>query len=146
MGLEHARMHDHVVLVLARQVLLARDEELRVRAHLLALARESAGGRQALLAAKAGAYIISPFVGRLDDISTNGMELIHQILTIYRNYEFDTQVLVASIRHPIHVVESAMMGAHIGTMPFSVITQLVKHPLTDIGLERFLADWKKAQK
>lgn len=100
---------------------------------------------QALLAAKAGAYIISPFVGRLDDISTSGMELIHQILTIYRNYDFDTQVLVASIRHPLHVVESAMMGAHIGTMPFSVIAQLIKHPLTDIGLERFLSDWKKAQ-
>ncbi|HTK81303.1 MAG TPA: fructose-6-phosphate aldolase [Bacteroidota bacterium] len=101
---------------------------------------------QALLAAKAGAYIISPFVGRLDDISTSGMQLIEQILTIYRNYEFDTQVLVASIRHPLHVVESAMMGAHIGTMPFSVITQLIKHPLTDIGLDRFLADWKKTQK
>ena len=101
---------------------------------------------QALLAAKAGAYIVSPFVGRLDDISTSGMQLIEQILTIYRNYDFETQVLVASIRHPLHVVESAMMGAHIGTMPFSVITQLVKHPLTDIGLERFLADWKKTQK
>lgn len=101
---------------------------------------------QALLAAKAGAYIISPFVGRLDDISTSGMQLIEQILTIYRNYDFDTQVLVASIRHPLHVVESAMMGAHIGTMPFSVITQLIKHPLTDIGLDRFLADWKKTQK
>jgi len=101
---------------------------------------------QALLAAKAGAYIISPFVGRLDDISTSGMQLIEQILTIYRNYEFDTQVLVASIRHPLHVVESAIMGAHIGTMPFSVITQLIKHPLTDIGLDRFLADWKKTQK
>ena len=100
---------------------------------------------QALLAAKAGAYIVSPFVGRLDDISIDGMELIRQILTIYRNYSFDTQVLVASIRHPIHVVEAAMMGAHIGTMPFSVMTQLVKHPLTDIGLERFLADWKKSQ-
>jgi len=101
---------------------------------------------QALLAAKAGAYIISPFVGRLDDISTNGMELIRQILTIYKNYDFKTQVLVASIRHPLHVVESAMMGAHIGTMPFAVFTQLIKHPLTDIGLERFLADWKKMQK
>lgn len=100
---------------------------------------------QALLAAKAGAYIISPFVGRLDDVSTSGMDLIRQILTIYKNYNFETQVLVASIRHPMHVVESAMMGAHIGTMPFSVITQLIKHPLTDIGLERFLADWKKSQ-
>ncbi len=101
---------------------------------------------QALLAAKAGAYIISPFVGRLDDISSDGMGLIQQILTIYDNYEFDTQVLVASIRHPMHVVDSAMMGAHIGTMPFSVITQLIKHPLTDLGLERFLSDWKKSQK
>lgn len=100
---------------------------------------------QALLAAKAGAYIISPFVGRLDDVGTNGMELIDQILTIYHNYDYETQVLVASIRHPIHVVESAMMGAHIGTMPFSVLTQLVKHPLTDIGLERFLSDWKKTK-
>jgi transaldolase len=100
---------------------------------------------QALLAAKAGAYIISPFVGRLDDISTNGMELISQILTIYRNYGFDTQVLVASIRHPMHVVEAAMMGADICTIPFNVITQLIKHPLTDLGIERFLADWKKVQ-
>ena len=98
---------------------------------------------QALLAAKAGAYILSPFVGRLDDISSNGMELISQILTIYRNYGFDTQVLVASVRHPLHVVEAALMGADIATIPFSVITQLIKHPLTDIGLEKFLADWKK---
>lgn len=101
---------------------------------------------QALLAAKAGAFFVSPFVGRLDDISTSGMDLVSQILTIYRNYDFDTQVLVASIRHPMHVVEAAMMGADIATMPFSVLTQLVKHPLTDIGLERFLADWKKLQK
>ncbi len=101
---------------------------------------------QALLAAKAGAYIVSPFVGRLDDISTSGMELIEQILTIYRNYNYETQVLVASVRHPMHVVEAALMGAHIATIPFKVITQLVKHPLTDIGLERFLSDWKKTQK
>lgn len=101
---------------------------------------------QALLAAKAGAYIVSPFVGRLDDISTSGMDLIRQILTIYRNYGFETQVLVASIRHPIHVVEAATMGAHIGTMPYKVFEQLVKHPLTDIGLEKFLSDWKKGQK
>ncbi|MFI5252045.1 MAG: fructose-6-phosphate aldolase [Bacteroidota bacterium] len=100
---------------------------------------------QALLAAKAGAYIISPFVGRLDDISTSGMELVSQIITIYRNYGFNTQVLVASIRHPLHVVEAAMMGAEISTMPYSVFTQLIKHPLTDIGLDRFLSDWKKVQ-
>lgn len=101
---------------------------------------------QALLAAKAGAYFVSPFVGRLDDISTSGMELISQILTIYRNYGFDTQVLVASIRHPLHVVESAMMGADAATIPHSVLMQLIKHPLTDIGIERFLNDWKKLQK
>lgn len=100
---------------------------------------------QALMAAKAGAYIISPFIGRLDDISQDGMHLIRQIVTIYRNYGFKTQVLVASVRHPIHVVEAALVGAEICTMPFKVIEQLIKHPLTEIGLERFLADWKKGQ-
>lgn len=100
---------------------------------------------QALMAAKAGAYFISPFIGRLDDISQTGMELIKQVVTIYRNYNFETEVLVASVRHPVHVVEAAMIGAHICTMPFKVIDQLIKHPLTDIGLEKFLADWKKAQ-
>jgi len=100
---------------------------------------------QALMAAKAGAYFISPFIGRLDDISTSGMDLIKQIVTIYKNYNFQTEVLVASVRHPLHVVEAAMIGAHICTIPFKVIDQLIKHPLTDIGLERFLADWKKSQ-
>jgi transaldolase len=98
---------------------------------------------QALLAAKAGATYISPFVGRLDDISTNGMELIRQIVTIYKNYGYKTEVLVASIRHPLHVVEAAMMGADVCTMPFDVIDKLFKHPLTDIGLDKFLSDWKK---
>jgi transaldolase len=101
---------------------------------------------QALLAAKAGATYISPFVGRLDDISHNGMDVIAQIVTIYHNYGYDTQVLVASIRHPLHVVEAAMMGADVCTMPFKVIESLIKHPLTDIGIERFLSDWKKGQK
>lgn len=101
---------------------------------------------QALLAAKAGAAFISPFIGRLDDISQDGMGLIRQIVTIYKNYSFQTEVLVASVRHPLHVVEAAMIGAHICTIPFKVIDQLIKHPLTDIGLERFLADWKKGQK
>jgi transaldolase len=100
---------------------------------------------QALMAAKAGAYIVSPFVGRLDDISFDGMDLVKQIVTIYRNYRYTTQVLVASVRHPVHVVEAAMMGAEICTMPFKVIDQLIKHPLTDLGLERFLGDWKNAQ-
>jgi len=101
---------------------------------------------QALMAAKAGAYFISPFIGRLDDISTSGMDLIRQVVTIYRNYNYQTEVLVASVRHPLHVVEAAMIGAHICTIPFKVIDQLIKHPLTDLGLERFLADWKKSQR
>jgi transaldolase len=100
---------------------------------------------QALLAAKAGAYFISPFIGRLDDISHTGMELIRDIVTIYHNYDFETQVLVASIRHPLHVLEAAKIGADIASMPFKVFEQLIKHPLTDIGLERFLQDWKKAK-
>jgi transaldolase len=101
---------------------------------------------QALLAAKAGATYISPFVGRLDDISHNGMDLVGQIVTIYHNYAYETEVLVASIRHPLHVVEAAMMGADVCTMPFKVIESLMKHPLTDIGIERFLGDWNKGQK
>ncbi len=100
---------------------------------------------QALLAAKAGATYISPFVGRLDDISTNGMDLIAQIVQIYENYDYTTQVLVASIRHPLHLVEAALMSADVSTMPFSVIDKLFNHPLTDIGLEKFLNDWKKTQ-
>jgi len=96
---------------------------------------------QALLAAKAGAWCVSPFIGRLDDISSNGMELIRQIMTIYRNYDYKTLVLVASVRHPQHVVEAALAGGHICTMPFAIFQQMVKHPLTDIGLKKFLADW-----
>ncbi len=100
---------------------------------------------QALLAAKAGATYISPFVGRLDDISHDGMALIEQIVQIYKNYNYNTQVLVASIRHPLHLVEAALMGADVCTMPFSVIDKLFNHPLTDLGLEKFLSDWKKSQ-
>lgn len=98
---------------------------------------------QALLAAKAGATYVSPFVGRLDDISFDGMELISQILEIYGNYDFDTQVLVASVRNPVHVLTAARLGAHVATCPYSVIEQLARHPLTDIGLKKFLADWEK---
>jgi transaldolase len=98
---------------------------------------------QALLAAKAGANYISPFVGRLDDISHDGMDLVDQIGTIYSNYGFETEIIVASVRNPLHVLDAALMGADIATIPFKVIRQLVKHPLTDIGLENFLADWKK---
>lgn len=99
---------------------------------------------QALLAAKAGASYISPFIGRLDDIGQNGMQLIEEIVQIYANYQFDTEVLAASIRHPMHIVDCALAGADVATIPFKVITQLVKHPLTDKGLEGFLSDWKKS--
>jgi len=99
---------------------------------------------QALLAAKAGAAYISPFVGRVDDVGLPGMDLVEQILAIYENYGADTKVLVASVRHPEHVLRSALMGADVATMPFKVLQQLYKHPLTDVGLERFLADWKKS--
>ena len=98
---------------------------------------------QALLAAKAGASFISPFVGRLDDIALNGMDLISDIMTILDNYGFASEVIVASVRHPMHVVDSALIGADIATIPFKVISQLAKHPLTDIGIENFLADWEK---
>ena len=98
---------------------------------------------QALLAAKAGAKFLSPFVGRLDDIGHDGMEIIGQIMPILKNYNFAAELLVASVRHPLHVIRAAAMGAHIATCPFAVLQQLVKHPLTDIGLERFLSDWKK---
>jgi transaldolase len=101
---------------------------------------------QALLAAKAGAWCVSPFIGRLDDISSNGMELIRQIITIYKNYDFKTYVLVASVRHPQHVVEAALAGGHICTMPFTIFQQMVKHPLTDLGLKKFLADWDSQNK
>ena len=101
---------------------------------------------QAILAAKAGATYISPFVGRLDDISHIGMEIVEQIVNIYDNYDFSTEVIVASIRNPLHVVDAALMGADVATIPFGVIKQLVKHPLTDIGIERFLSDWKKVPK
>ena len=98
---------------------------------------------QALMAAKAGAAYVSPFVGRLDDVAQNGMELVEQILAIYDHYGFSTEVIVASVRHPMHVLQAAMLGADIATIPFNVIAQLARHPLTDAGIEKFLADWKK---
>jgi len=101
---------------------------------------------QALLAAKAGATFVSPFIGRLDDISLNGMELVREISEIYANYGYETEIIVASVRNPNHVVEAALAGADIATIPYNVLMQLVKHPLTDIGIERFLADWEKVPK
>jgi transaldolase len=101
---------------------------------------------QALLAAKAGATYLSPFVGRVDDISHYGMEIVEQILAIYDNYGFDTQVIVASVRNPLHVLEAAMMGAHVATIPYKVLAQMLKHPLTDKGIDQFLADYEKIPK
>jgi len=98
---------------------------------------------QALLAAKAGAAFVSPFVGRLDDVSQSGMEIISQIRQIFDNYSIETEILAASLRHPMHALEAAMLGADIGTMPYSVFEQLIKHPLTDVGLKKFLEDWEK---
>ena len=143
-GRELAKIHDNVVVKcpLIRDGIRATkalaSEGIRVNVTLCFSAT------QALLAAKAGAYIISPFVGRLDDISTEGMDLIREIVAIYDNYGFPTQVLSASLRGPLHVKESALAGAHIGTMPFKVLDQCFNHPLTDIGLEKFLADHRKS--
>lgn len=100
---------------------------------------------QALLVAKAGAFLVSPFIGRIDDISNDGLELIQQIRQVYDNYGFTTKILAASIRHPMHLVQCALIGADVSTVPFKVIQQMMKHPLTDSGLERFLADWDKGQ-
>ncbi len=143
-GHDIARIHTHMVV----KVPLTRDgikackalagEGIRVNVTLCFSAT------QALLAAKAGASFISPFVGRLDDISTNGMDLVRDIVDIYRNYEYKTEILVASCRHPIHVLEAAKMGADIATCPPAVIDALFNHPLTAIGLEKFLKDWEKA--
>jgi len=141
-GRVFATLHPHIVVKcpLTKEGLKATrqltSEKIRVNVTLCFSAS------QALLAAKAGAFFVSPFVGRLDDISGDGMGLIRDIKTIYANYPFSTQILVASIRHPMHVVEAARLGADIGTMPFSVLEALVKHPLTDAGLERFLQDWE----
>jgi transaldolase len=142
-GRQLAQMHENVVVKLP----LTRDgikacsilsgEGIRVNVTLCF----SAG--QALLAAKAGAYIISPFIGRIDDIGWEGMNLIREIVAIYRNYGFPTQILAASLRSPTHVIESAKAGAHIGTMPFKVLDMLFNHPLTDIGLAQFLKDYQK---
>jgi transaldolase len=144
-GHELVKIHPNMVvkLPLTRDGLKAckalSDEGTRVNMTLVFSAP------QALLAAKAGAAFVSPFVGRLDDVGQDGMELIAEIVDMYANYDFETEVLVASVRHPIHLVQAARMGADIATMPFKVIEQLLKHPLTDIGLAKFLADWESTQ-
>lgn len=145
-GLELAKLHDNVV------VKIPMCEE-----GLIAVRRFAADGiktnvtlvfspLQALLVAKAGATLVSPFVGRLDDISTEGMGLISQIRQIFDNYQFDTEILVASVRHPIHILESALMSADIVTCPLKVMKQLTNHPLTDAGIQQFLKDWEKVPK
>ena len=142
-GRHLAKLHRNIVVKcpMTREGLKATkslsDEGIRVNVTLVFSAT------QAILAAKAGAYFVSPFVGRLDDIGQNGMDLIRDIVQIYNNYEFKTQVLVASVRHPIHVVQAALMGADICTLPAKVFEQMLKHPLTDRGVEQFLKDWEK---
>lgn len=145
-GVELAKIHKNVVVKLpmtkdglkATKVLA--EKGIRVNMTLVF------SPNQALLAAKVGAAYVSPFVGRLDDISHYGMDLVQQAITIFDNYGYSTEVIVASVRNPLHVLDAALAGAHIATIPFSVIDQLVKHPLTDIGIEKFLADWKKLEK
>lgn len=145
-GLELAKIHKNIVvkLPMTKDGLKATKilSEKGVKVNMTLVFSPS----QALLAAKVGAAYVSPFVGRLDDVSHYGMDLVRQVVTIFDNYGYDTEVIVASIRNPLHVVDAAMAGAHIATIPFSVIDQLVRHPLTDIGIEKFLADWKKLER
>ncbi|MBU1404701.1 MAG: fructose-6-phosphate aldolase [Proteobacteria bacterium] len=145
-GRELAAIHSNIVIKIPmtteglKAVKTLADEKIRTNVTLIFSAS------QALMAAKAGASYASPFVGRLDDISQNGMDLISDIMNIYDNYGYATEVIVASIRNPIHVVDAALLGAHIATIPFKVIAQLARHPLTDHGMEQFLADWEKRAK
>ena len=138
-----ARLHDHIVVKVPllveglKAVKALSSEGIRVNVTLCFSAN------QALLAAKAGASYISPFVGRLDDVSHQGMEVIRDIRMIYTQFHFQTEILAASLRHPLHVLEAAKLGADVATLPFKVLEQMVKHPLTDLGLERFMKDWKK---
>lgn len=142
----HVKLADNVVVKIPinieglKAIRALSQEGIRVNTTLIF------SSMQALLAMKAGASFVSPFVGRLDDISHDGLELVDQIMTIINNYGFETELIVASIRHPLHVMEAALMGADIATLPFSTLEKLVKHPLTDIGMERFLTDWKKVKR
>ncbi len=144
-GRELSKIHKNIVVKVPvmmdglKAVKTLEDEGIRTNVTLVFSAS------QALLAAKAGASFVSPFVGRLDDISHFGMDIVRQLVEIFFNYDIKTEIIVASIRNPLHVVEAAQAGAHIATIPFKVINQLVKHPLTDIGIKRFLDDWEKAK-
>ncbi|MHB1845556.1 MAG: fructose-6-phosphate aldolase [Deltaproteobacteria bacterium] len=145
-GRDLAKIHDNIVVKIPmtmdglRAVRALTADGIRTNVTLIF------SPTQALLAAKAGASYVSPFVGRLDDVAEDGMELVSQILEIYENYDYDTQTLVASVRHPIHVLTAARLGADVATLPFNVIEQLARHPLTDSGLKKFLADWEKVPK
>jgi transaldolase len=144
-GKELAKIHDNIVIKIPivkeglKAVRALKEEGIRTNVTLVFTAI------QALLAARAGAAFISPFVGRLDDITTPGMDAVAQIVPIFKNYNVTTEVIVASIRNPLHVLDAALLGADIATIPFRVIEQLIKHPLTDRGIERFLADWEKVK-
>jgi transaldolase len=143
---ELASIHDQVVVKIPmtqdglRAVRLLSEEGIRVNVTLVFQPI------QALLAAKAGAAYVSPFIGRLDDVNHRGMEIVEQIMTIFENYGYDTEVIVASIRHPLHVLEAALVGGDIATVPYGVLMQLLKHPLTDVGLAKFLEDWRRSRK
>lgn len=145
-ALELVKLHKNIVIKVPmtveglKAVKMLNKENIKTNVTLIF----SAG--QALLAAKAGATYVSPFVGRLDDISTNGMELIEEIVDIFNNYNIDTEIIAASIRHPMHVTQAARLGCHIATIPLKVIEQLTKHPLTDKGIEQFLKDWETVPK
>ncbi len=145
-GLSHAKIAQNIVIKIPmtleglKATKRLTSEGLKVNVTLVF------SSLQALMAAKAGASYVSPFVGRLDDVSHVGMDLIQEIVTIFENYGFGTEVLVASVRNPLHVRDAALAGAHVATIPFKVLEQLVKHPLTDVGIQRFLDDWKKLQK
>ncbi len=145
-GLAHAKLADNIVIKIPmtldgmKATRRLTSEGLHVNVTLIFSAL------QALMAAKAGATYVSPFVGRLDDASHEGMDLIRQMVTIFDNYGYETEVLVASVRGPLHVLEGALAGAHIATIPFKVLEQLAKHPLTDIGIQKFLEDWEKLKK
>ena len=143
---QHAKLADNVVVKVPicieglKATKILAEEGIRVNTTLVF------SPNQAILAAKAGTRYISPFIGRLDDISHPGMDLVEQIIAIYDNYGFETEVIVASIRHPLHVVEAALIGADIATIPFPVLEKMVKHPLTDVGMDKFLKDWGKVKK
>lgn len=145
-GRDLAAIHENIVVKIPmtteglKAVKQLADEKIRTNVTLVFSAS------QALMAAKAGASYASPFVGRLDDISQNGMDLVSDIMNIYDNYGYATEVIVASVRNPLHVVDAALLGAHIATIPFKIIAQLARHPLTDLGVEQFLADWEKRAK